>query len=170
MRETGRCRDGPDVPMTRHVAPHLLLALSLSGYLGGLLGLVAYGLVSSGRLSPTSVPAVATSSVGAVLMIASGVVVEAWPSVGVNAVWVVLGVAGARRARAAARTTAVDRTPAAPVDAAPAAPRWADDWDTAAEQLSTGAVDVVPAPAGGDAAWTATRPLPVLDAAGRPVT
>jgi len=154
--------------MTRHVAPHLLLALSLSGYLGGLLGLVAYGLVSSGRLSPTSVPAVATSSVGAVLMIASGVVVQAWPSVGVNAVWIVLGVAGARRARAAARTSAVAALPAAPAPSTPA-PRWADDWDTAAEQLSTGAVDVVPAPAGGDAAWTATRPLPVLDAAGRPV-
>ena len=155
--------------MTRHVAPHLLLALSLSGYLGGLLGLVSYGLVSSGRLSATSVPAVATSSVGAVLMIASGVVVQAWPSVGVNAVWIVLGVAGARRARAAARAsvTATPAVPALPVTA-PAPARWADDWDTAAEQLSTGAVDVVPAPAGGDAGWTATRPLPVLDAAGRP--
>lgn len=86
------------------MAQHLHLALTLGGYLGGLLVLAGYGLTSTGRLAPSSAAAQAVNMTGALLMLANGVLLAAWASVGVNAAWVVIGVAAAWRARAGRAT------------------------------------------------------------------
>ncbi|NNH22178.1 CBU_0592 family membrane protein [Pseudokineococcus marinus] len=72
------------------MAQHLHLALSLGGYLGGLLVLLGYGLTSTGRLSPSSPAAQAVNTTGALLLVANGVLLAAWASVGVNVAWIAM--------------------------------------------------------------------------------
>lgn len=167
------------------MAQHLHLALTLAGYLGGLLVLVGYGLTSTGRLPASSPAAQAVNTLGAALMLANGVLLAAWASVGVNAAWIGIGVLTLWRTRVALRGPRgpVEEIPAGtlPVQAAtaadgvPEADSWAEDWDAAAVQLfdaptpapaqdREGAATVEPV-----AAWPATTPLPVLDASGRPL-
>ncbi|MEJ5868623.1 hypothetical protein WDV85_12835 [Pseudokineococcus sp. 5B2Z-1] len=171
------------------MAQHLHLALSLGGYLGGLLVLLGYGLTSTGRLAPSSPAAQAVNTTGALLLVANGVVLAAWASVGVNVAWIAIGAAAAWRARGARRALAATGGATAPAPvvlptqrccgAADDAAAWPqdertqdawpqDDWDAAAERLTAECGALV----GEDAAaatWPPTAPLPVLGADGRPL-
>ncbi|MEJ5945563.1 hypothetical protein WDZ17_09695 [Pseudokineococcus basanitobsidens] len=171
------------------MAQHLHLALTLAGYLGGLLVLVGYGLTSTGRLAASSPAAQAVNTLGAALMLANGVLLAAWASVGVNAAWIGIGLLTLLRTRAARRGPRgpVEELPAGAVPTQPAgtvdhdgagnrADGWAEDWDVAAGQLADAptpapeddhdSADAADEPA---ASWPATAPLPVLDASGRPL-
>jgi len=145
------------------VAQHLALALSLGGYLGGLLVLTGYALTTTGRLSATSPAAQAVNTAGALLLVANGVVLAAWPSVGVNLAWIAIGLAAAWRARAdrgpeasGAGGAGATTVPAQRSGDLEALEVWPGDWDAAAEQL---AASSEPART---TACPPTAPLPVL--------
>ena len=68
------------------------LVVDLAGWAGAAALLLAYGLVSSGRLSGRSSGFQLLNLAGAVGLLANGVWHGAWPSAALNAVWIVIGV------------------------------------------------------------------------------
>jgi hypothetical protein len=71
------------------------LLVEAAGWLGAGALLLAYGLLSSGRLA-IGVPYQLLNLGGSVALAANGVFHRALPSVAVNIVWVVIGVAALR--------------------------------------------------------------------------
>lgn len=67
------------------------LALTVVGWAGALSAVVAYGLVTTKRLSPDSLRFQGMNIVGAGLLSVSATVYGAWPSAVVNVVWVAIG-------------------------------------------------------------------------------
>ncbi|WP_299039478.1 hypothetical protein [uncultured Pseudokineococcus sp.] len=153
------------------MAQHLDLALTLGGYLGGLLVLAGYALTSSGRLASTSPAAQAVSTTGALLLLANGVALAAWASVGVNAAWIAIGAVAVWRGRAGhgahadAGAAGSARVPVQRFcDCADGAPEvWPGDWDAAAEHLATAAEPLAAASPAAATACPPTAPMPVLD-------
>ncbi len=74
--------------------------IDAAGWAGAAALLLAYGLVSSGRLSGRSVGFQLLNLAGAVGLMANGIWHGAWPSAALNAVWLVIGVTALRRLRA----------------------------------------------------------------------
>ena len=68
------------------------LLIDIAGWAGAAALLLAYGLVSSGRLNGRSIPFQLLNLFGAVGLLAIGVWHDAWPSAALNAVWLVIGV------------------------------------------------------------------------------
>lgn len=68
------------------------VVIDVSGWLGVVVLLVAYGLVSARRIEGDAVLYQALNIVGAVLLIANSFYYRAYPSVGVNVIWVGIGV------------------------------------------------------------------------------
>ena len=68
------------------------LLVEAVGWAGAGALLVAYGLVSSGRLRGRSVGFQVLNLAGAVGLLANGVWHDAWPSAALNAVWLVVAV------------------------------------------------------------------------------
>jgi hypothetical protein len=81
------------------------LLLDAAGWAGASALLLAYGLVSSGRLDGRSTQFQLLNLVGAVGLLANGIWHGAWPSAALNAVWLVIGITAFRRLRTT-RTTA----------------------------------------------------------------
>lgn len=162
------------------MAQHLHLAITLGGYLGGLLVLAGYALTSSGRLPVSSPAAQAVSTTGALLLVANGVALAAWPSVGVNLAWIAIGAAAVWRSRPGRTTSSAASTDAVDLAAVPS-PRscadggarvWPGDWDAAAEQLTAETAAGTArsgAPTAAAAVVPPTAPLPVLGESGRPL-
>ena len=75
------------------------LALELIGWLGAGALLGAYVLVSSGRLAPRGHAFQLLNLVGAAGLVINGAWHDAWPSVGLNVVWIVVGLAALSRLR-----------------------------------------------------------------------
>lgn len=67
------------------------LALTVIGWAGALSAVVAYGLVTTKRISPDSLRFQAMNIVGAGLLSVSATIYGAWPSAVVNVVWVAIG-------------------------------------------------------------------------------
>jgi hypothetical protein len=67
------------------------LLVEVVGWLGAAALLLAYGAVSAGRLTPGGGPFQALNLFGAAALAANGAYHGAWPSVGLNTVWVVIG-------------------------------------------------------------------------------
>jgi hypothetical protein len=67
------------------------LLVNIIGWIGVALLLVAYWLVSSRRLSGDSIPYQALNVSGAGLLIVNSYYFGAYPSVGVNLVWIGIG-------------------------------------------------------------------------------
>ncbi len=92
-----------------------MTAIDIVGWLGAAALLVAYGLLAS-RLVEARRPTYSIlNTVGAAALAANGVAHSAWPSVTLNAIWFVIGVASAicavsesGRRRGAAETTGDD--------------------------------------------------------------
>jgi hypothetical protein len=79
------------------------LAVELAGWLGAGALLGAYVLVSSGRLTARGQAFQLLNLAGAAGLVLNGAWHDAWPSVGLNAVWIAVGLAAlARLPRAAA--------------------------------------------------------------------
>lgn len=75
------------------------LLIDAGGWAGAVALLLAYGLVSAGRLDGQSVRFQLLNLLGAVGLLANGVWHGAWPSAALNAVWLVIGLAAVRRLR-----------------------------------------------------------------------
>jgi hypothetical protein len=73
--------------------------IDLMGWIGAVLLLLAYALVSSGRLAGDSVRFQLLNLSGGLLLAANSAYHGALPSVAVNAVWIVIGLAALLRAR-----------------------------------------------------------------------
>jgi hypothetical protein len=73
------------------------LLIDTAGWAGAAALLLAYGLVSSGRLKGRSIPFQLLNLFGAVGLLANGVWHDAWPSAALNAVWLLIGVTALRR-------------------------------------------------------------------------
>lgn len=69
------------------------------GWIGAASLLSAYALVSSGRLSGRGLGFQVLNLVGAVGLLVNGVYHGAWPSAGLNTVWLVVGVVALARLR-----------------------------------------------------------------------
>jgi hypothetical protein len=83
------------------------LAIDGAGWAGAAALLLAYGLVSSGRLTGRSLSFQLLNLFGALGLLANGVWHGAWPSAALNAVWLVIGTTALTRLRreAGARST-----------------------------------------------------------------
>ena len=68
------------------------LLVDAAGWTGAVALLLAYALVSAGRLTGRSVGFQALNLVGAVGLLANGAWHGAWPSAALNAVWLVIGI------------------------------------------------------------------------------
>ena len=77
------------------------LLIDAAGWAGAAALLLAYGLVSSGRLSGRSVGFQLLNLLGAVGLLANGIWHGAWPSAALNAIWLVIGVHALVRLRGA---------------------------------------------------------------------
>jgi hypothetical protein len=73
--------------------------IECAGWLGALLILGAYGLVTSGRLKPRSAAYQWMNIVGAVGFIINSGWNGAWPSAWLNIVWLAIGLYGLTRGR-----------------------------------------------------------------------
>jgi hypothetical protein len=73
--------------------------IDLMGWIGAVLLLLAYALVSSRRLAGDSVRFQLLNLSGGLLLAANSAYHGALPSVAVNAVWIVIGLAALLRAR-----------------------------------------------------------------------
>jgi hypothetical protein len=83
------------------------LLMEVAGWIGALLILAAYGLLSAGRLDARNPAYQWLNVVGAIGFIANSGWHEAWPSAILNVIWVGIGLVAlvrifARRAKAAA--------------------------------------------------------------------
>lgn len=67
------------------------LLIEVAGWVGGVLILTGYALLTSGRLTATSPLYQWLNVVGAVGLIVNGLANRAYPSVGLNVVWVGIG-------------------------------------------------------------------------------
>ena len=68
------------------------LLVDTVGWAGAAALLLAYGLVSLGRLNGRSIRFQLLNLFGAVGLLANGIYHDAWPSAALNAVWFVIGV------------------------------------------------------------------------------
>jgi len=71
---------------------HNNLLINILGWIGGVLVLSAYLLVSTGRVKGNSVPFQSLNIAGAVLLIVNSAWFGAYPSVGVNVFWIAIAV------------------------------------------------------------------------------
>jgi hypothetical protein len=79
--------------------PSTTLIIDLAGWIGAALLLLAYALVSNRALAGDSVRFQLLNLSGGVLLAANSAYHGALPSVAVNAVWIVIGLAALLRAR-----------------------------------------------------------------------
>ncbi|AEG42869.1 hypothetical protein [Isoptericola variabilis] len=99
----------------------MLTLVTALGWVGAVAGLVAYGMVTRGRWSPSSLPFQVANMCGATLMFLVAAVNGVWPSAAANAAWMLIGsqaLVAIARARREARDAAGDRPAAAAVDLA----------------------------------------------------
>ena len=80
--------------------------IDITGWLGAIVLLSAYQLVSAGRLDGDGAAFQLLNLAGATALLANSGYHRAWPSAGLNAVWLVIGlIALARAKRSAARSS-----------------------------------------------------------------
>lgn len=75
------------------------IIVDVLGWIGAASLLSAYALVSSGRLQGSALGFQLLNLVGAVGLLVNGVYHGAWPSAGLNTVWLVVGVVALARLR-----------------------------------------------------------------------
>jgi hypothetical protein len=75
------------------------LIITVVGWLGAALLLIAYGLTSTGRLPPEGWRFQVLNLVGALALTVNSAYHDAWPSAALNIVWIVIGVFALVRAR-----------------------------------------------------------------------
>ncbi|HWZ58206.1 MAG TPA: hypothetical protein VNW46_04445 [Gemmatimonadaceae bacterium] len=73
------------------------LLLDGAGWIGAVLVIIAYALISFHRLSATSVLYQGLNIVGSILLIINTAWHAAWPSAAVNVVWAAIGLAAVTR-------------------------------------------------------------------------
>jgi hypothetical protein len=79
------------------------LLVDAAGWAGAACLLLAYGLVSHGRLTGRSTGFQLLNLAGAVGLLANGIWHGAWPSAALNGIWLVMGVVALARLRATPR-------------------------------------------------------------------
>jgi hypothetical protein len=85
--------------------------IQLIGWVGGVSLLLAYGLVTSGKLAATGSTYLAVNFFASIALGLSTAAAHAWPSTTVNALWLVIGLmplTRALRARSLARRSSAD--------------------------------------------------------------
>ena len=82
-----------------------VIAINVVGWLGMALLIGAYGLVTAGKVLGTSLVFQLMNLFGGFFLMLNSAYYSAWPSAGLNLVWVVVGTGGLARARARARLT-----------------------------------------------------------------
>jgi hypothetical protein len=70
----------------------MMTLVTALGWVGAVAGLVAYGMVSKGRWSASSMPFQVANLSGAALMFLVAAVNGVWPSAAANVAWIVIGV------------------------------------------------------------------------------
>ena len=73
-------------------------AIQLIGWVGAALLLLAYGLLTSGRLAPTGAAYLGVNFVASIALGLSTASAHAWPSTTVNGLWLVIGLVPLGRA------------------------------------------------------------------------
>jgi hypothetical protein len=80
-----------------------VIAINVVGWLGMALLIGAYVLVTGGRILGTSLVFQLMNLVGGLFLMVNSAYYGAWPSAGLNLVWVAVGTVGLARARVTAR-------------------------------------------------------------------
>lgn len=75
------------------------LLVDTAGWIGAACLLLAYGLVSAGRLDGRSIGFQLLNLTGAIGLLANGVWHGAWPSAALNAIWLIIGAHALSRLR-----------------------------------------------------------------------
>lgn len=78
-----------------------VIVISVLGWLGMGLLIGAYGLVTAGRITGTSLPFQLMNLFGGAFLMINSAYYGAWPSAVLNLVWVVIGTVGLARSRRA---------------------------------------------------------------------
>jgi hypothetical protein len=81
------------------------LAVEVAGWIGALLILLGYALITTGRLTGKSLLYQAINVVGAAGFAINGWWHQAWPSAALNVVWLLIGVVASWRIMATARSS-----------------------------------------------------------------
>ncbi|WP_243059132.1 hypothetical protein [Nocardioides sp. SR21] len=76
-----------------------VIVINVVGWLGMLLLISAYGLVTAGRITGTSLPFQLMNLFGGAFLMVNSAYYSAWPSAVLNLVWVVIGTVGLLRSR-----------------------------------------------------------------------
>ena len=76
-----------------------VIAINVVGWVGMALLVGAYALVTAGKLQGTSLLFQLMNLLGGFLLMLNSAYYGAWPSAGLNVVWVVVGTVGLARAR-----------------------------------------------------------------------
>ena len=76
-----------------------VIVINVVGWLGMVLLLGAYGLVTAGRITGTSLPFQLLNLFGGGFLMLNSAYYSAWPSAVLNLIWVVIGTAGLVRSR-----------------------------------------------------------------------
>lgn len=80
-----------------------VIAINVIGWLGMALLVGAYALVTAGRVLGTSLSFQLMNLAGGLFLMLNSAYYGAWPSAGLNVVWVVVGTVGLVRARLTTR-------------------------------------------------------------------
>jgi hypothetical protein len=89
----------------------MLMLVDALCWVGMILLLGAYALLTTGRLRARGVPYQLTNLVGGVLLAVNTAYHGAWPSAALNLVWFVIGAVGIRQAARASRRSAARSEP-----------------------------------------------------------
>ena len=84
-----------------------MIIVNVVGWIGMALLISAYALVTTGRLLGPSLTFQLMNLFGGAFLMINSAYYGAWPSAGLNLVWVVIGTVGLTRARLRAMTSAV---------------------------------------------------------------
>jgi hypothetical protein len=82
-----------------------VILVNVVGWVGMALLISAYALVTTGRLHGPGLKFQLMNLVGAASLMVNSAYYGAWPSAGLNVVWVVIGVVGLGRARVKGRVS-----------------------------------------------------------------
>lgn len=77
----------------------MALLVTMIGWIGATLLLLAYALASAGKMTPTGARFQVLNLLGSAGLTANSGYHQAWPSAALNAVWILIGLAALRRVK-----------------------------------------------------------------------
>lgn len=97
MRQPARCASPPDAPARPIRQCGGVLVIDIIGWIGAACLLLAYALVSRGRVAGGGRPYQLLNIVGSIGLAVNTIAYKAWPSTALNAFWLAIGLVALAR-------------------------------------------------------------------------